>query len=321
MMTSSTTPVPNFFIVGAPKAGTTSLYHYLGQHPEIYMSPLKEPSYFSLEVRSENFEPHLQIQMEREEEAVRRYLAGPMNHQRFSGIVREWEDYLRLFASAHEGGSIGEASVCYLWSKSAAGAIASRLPQARIIIILRDPAERAFSQYLHNVSNGVVRDSFSAHIDSSLRYVGNGFGILNPFLEIGMYADQVKRYLDMFPSEQVGIWFYEETTRRPREFLSEVLGFLGVDAGFVADTSTKHLQPQIPRGRGISQALRRNGMWDKVKTLTPDPLKPFVRSIAYRKNGSVKMTDRDRKFLVDYYKEDICKLAGILNCDLSDWLR
>lgn len=314
-----TTRTPNFFIVGAPKAGTTSLYHYLDQHPDIYMSPLKEPSHFSLEVRPENFEPALQPQASRDEEAVRNYLAGPLDQKRFSGIVRNYDDYLRLFAAAGEQTAIGEASVCYLWSKTAPRAIASRLPHARIIIVLRDPADRAFSQYLHNVSDGVVSSTFRDHVDASLHRTGNAFGVIHPMLEFGLYADQVQRYLDAFPRERVGIWLYEDT-KRPG-FLSKVLQFLQVDPTFTLDTSTRHLQPQLPRMTGLSQTLRRNGIWDKVKNLTPAPIKPFVRNLAYRKTGSVKMSAQDRAFLIYYYEEDILKLAKILQRDLSAWLR
>ena len=72
---------------------------------------------------------------------------------------------------------------------------------------------------------------------------------------------------------------------------------------------------------GLSQTLRRNGIWDKVKNLTPAPIKPFVRNLAYRKTGSVKMSAQDRAFLIYYYEEDILKLAKILQRDLSAWLR
>lgn len=309
---------PNFFIVGAPKAGTTSLYHYLDQHPEIYMSPLKEPSHFSLEVRPENFEPALQQHARNDEEAVLRYLSGPLDQKRFSGIVRNYDDYLRLFAAATNQKAIGEASVCYLWSETAANAIASRLPDSRIVIILRDPADRAFSQYLHNISDGLVNGSFRTHIDASLRRTEKRFGVLYPVLQVGLYADQVQRYLDAFPREQVGIWLYEDT-KRP-EFLSEVLRFLQVDPAIVLDTSTRHLQPQLPRMTGISQTLRRRGIWTAIKNLTPTPLKPFVRNLAYRKTGSVTMPPEDRAFLIYYYEEDILKLAKLLNRDLSHWL-
>ena len=140
---------PNFFIVGAPKAGTTSLYHYLDQHPDIYMSPIKEPCHFCYEVRPENFEPSLRERAIQLEKDVLEYLHGPMDRKRSGGIVTEWEDYLRLFTAATTQRVVGEASVNYLLSKSAAGAIAGRLPHARIIMVLRSPADRAFSQYLH----------------------------------------------------------------------------------------------------------------------------------------------------------------------------
>ncbi len=309
---------PNFFIVGAPKAGTTSLYHYLDQHPDIYMSPLKEPSHFSLEVRPENFEPALRTQAIRDEEAVRRYLNGPLDQKRFSGIVRSWEDYLRLFAPARGQHAIGEASVCYLWSRTAPTAIAARLPHARIIIVLRDPSDRAFSQYLHNISDGVLSSSFRSHIDSCLHRTSNAFGVRHPMLEFGLYAAQVQRYLDTFPREQIAVWLYKDT-HRP-QFLPEVLRFLQVDPTFTIDNSTRHLQPQLPRFTGISQTLRRSGAWATIKKLTPAPLKPFVRNLAYRKPGSVKMSAEDRTFLIDYYKNDIQNLAKILNRDLSAWL-
>jgi Sulfotransferase family len=319
-MMPSSSPTPNFFIVGAPKAGTTSLYHYLDQHPDIYMSPLKEPSYFSLEVRPENFAPSLQAQARDNEEAVRRYLAGSMDQKRFSGIVRNWDGYLRLFAAARGQKAIGEASVCYLWSETAANAIASRLPHARIVIVLRDPADRAFSQYLHNVSDGLVSGSFRSHIDASIQLTEKAFSVLYPVLEVGLYAEQVQRYLNLFPREQIGIWVYEDT-KHPVKFLSEVLRFLQVDPGIALDTSIRHLQPQLPRITGISQALRRNGIWTKLRNLTPAPLKPFVRNLAYRKTGSVKMSAQDRAFLIDYYKDDIHKLGNLLDRDLSNWLR
>ena len=92
---------PNFFIVGAPKAGTTSLYHYLDQHPNIYMSPIKEPHYFASEIRPENCDPGLRDEMARESRGLREFLSGPMTQKRFSGIVTEWADYMRLFANAN----------------------------------------------------------------------------------------------------------------------------------------------------------------------------------------------------------------------------
>src|SRR5690349_7816414 len=128
--------LPNFFIVGAPKAGTTSLYHYLDQHPQIYMSAIKEPNFFSSEIRAENCDPDLRRALLRDGEAVREFLSGPMREKRFGGIVTTWDDYVRLFANAAKESALGEASVCYLWSPTAAAGIAERMPGAKIIVML-----------------------------------------------------------------------------------------------------------------------------------------------------------------------------------------
>src|SRR5579864_1438595 len=111
--------LPNFFIVGAPKAGTTSLYHYLDQHPQIYMSPVKEPNYFASEVRLEGFSEEFREQAVTDIAQLRKYLDGPISEKRFGGLVAAWPDYLKLFKNVQGEQAIGEASVCYLWSESA----------------------------------------------------------------------------------------------------------------------------------------------------------------------------------------------------------
>jgi hypothetical protein len=311
---------PNFFIVGAPKAGTTSLYHYLDQHPDIYMSPMKEPRHFSLEVRPENFEPCLRMQAERQVQEVLEYLHGPMTEKHSDGIVRDWDDYLQLFAAATTQRAVGEASVNYLWSKTAAAEIATRLPQARIVMVLRSPAERAFSQYLHYVSDGLVTQSFRDYVRAILRHSGEGLGIHGPFLEMGLYSEQLQRYLKCFPREQIGIWFYEEAKLRPREFMREVLEFLEVDSAFAPDTSKHYNQPQIARILAVNQALRRLGVWQMCKRITPAPVKSLVRNAVYRPIGSLKLAMEDRTWILDFYRSDIHRLEGILGRDLGAWL-
>src|SRR5581483_3154382 len=107
-----TSRLPNFFIVGAPKAGTTSLYHYLGQHPQIYMCPVKEPCHFAPEVNPENFSPEYKREAMCEARAMEAWLRGPRLEKRFSGYVPEWADYLSLFDAVSSEIAIGEASVC-----------------------------------------------------------------------------------------------------------------------------------------------------------------------------------------------------------------
>ncbi len=226
-------PAPNFFIAGAPKAGTDSLYYELDQHPEIYMSPMKEPCYFSSEIRPEKFDPDLQARMEELVKASRDYARGDMSRKRFGGIIVNWDDYLRLFSAAGNEKAVGEGSVCYLWSKTAAAAIASRLPDAKIIIVLMDPAERAFAQYRKSVQDGHVNQSFRQQLEASLQYSSDKLGLLHPFLEFGNYAEQIERYLAAFPRTQINISFYEDAVAYYNRWFGRILSFLEVDPNFI----------------------------------------------------------------------------------------
>ena len=319
-MLPSTQTVPNFFIVGAPKAGTTSLYHWLAAHPQVFMSPIKEPSYFSLEARPENFVPEYQANMRQQMSEVQSALRCGLGQSLRHGVVGEWEDYLRLFTGAEGKIAVGEASVFYLWSKTAAQHIAERTPHARILLILRDPSERAFSQYLHYVSLGHIGTSFRQHILAGMN-PGEELGIYQPFLEIGHYAEHLERYFAAFPREQIRIWLYEDTLSEPQTFRRQVMEFLNVDSGFAPDVSKRHLEVLVPKMLGVTQAMRRKGLWGKLRDSTPASLRPLFRKIAYRHRRTVRLAPEDRKILIDYYKDDIHKLQHILGRDLSAWLK
>ena len=310
---------PNFFLVGAGKAGTTSLFHYLDQHPDIYMSPVKEPSFFSLETRPENFDPAFRKLGYELEERMGVFLRGPMTEKISGGIVRDWNDYMRLFLNAQNQHAVGEASVCYLWSRTAAVGISNRFPQARILIVLRSPAERAFSQYLHNMSDGFISQSFRDYVRASQQSGHRGLGVHEPFLEMGLYADQVQRFFDRFPRQQIGIWFYEDTKARPQQFMREVLEFLNVDSSFRPDTARRYNEPRVARFGKAKRLLRRLGVWQMAATLAPAGVRHAVRKAAHRPTHTLTMSVEDRAMMVDYYHGDICRLEKLLGRDLSAW--
>jgi hypothetical protein len=309
--------LPNFFIVGAPKAGTTSLYNYLDQHPQVYMSPIKEPNFFSTEIRIERFAPDLQRDMARDALGLREYLSGPMRQKRFGGIVTDGDDYLRLFAGAKGEQALGEASVCYLWSPTAPVLIGERIPGAKIIVILRNPVDRAFSQYLHGRSNGAITWSFRQHIERNLRDRSERMCVHYPFLELGLYHEQVTRYLERF-GRSVWVGFYEDFKSRPREVLEDICRFLGVSPDFSPDTARKHMESQVPRLAGIG-SLRRSGFWGAAARLTPSFLRPVIRRALMRTPGAVTMDAVDRQYLADYYRDDIRRLSGLLGRNLDSW--
>jgi hypothetical protein len=309
--------LPNFFIVGAPKAGTTSLYRYLDQHPEIYMSAIKEPHYFADEIRAENCDPMLRRRMAHDDAALQQFLSGAMREKRFGGIVSDWETYLRLFSNAGPETALGEASVCYLWSPTAPARIADTIPDAKIVVMLRDPADRAFSQYVHGVADGVIRWSFREHIERNLRHRSSELCLCYPFVEFGLYASQLRRYLECFATN-VWVGFYEDFKLRPLDTLQSIFGFLGVDPQFSPEMATHHLEAHLPRNAAIGR-LKRWRFARAAATLVPSSFRPLMRRVI-RKPEAPRMSSEDRKYLLDFYREDIRNLANLVNRDLDAWL-
>ncbi len=318
-MPPTSSPKPNFFIVGAPKAGTTSLYHYLDQHPEIYMSPIKEPNYFASEIRPEIFSEEWLPAIEADQQELQRYLQGPMTEKRFGGLVSDWDDYLKLFRNAQGQKAIGEASVCYLWSKTAADNIHARIPGAKILMILRNPVDRMFSEYLQSVTAGRMRLSFRQHAEVCLRC--DDIRQRGLSLELGLYAKEVKRYLKRFPRENVRIFLYEDYQRQPGRVLAETFRFLGVDDSFLPNTSEQHLQPRVPRSLTAGYVLKKYGVWQRAAKLSPSALRSFLKKLAVKPRKAVSVEPRDRELLQDYYRGDVRELAELLGRDLTAWLQ
>jgi hypothetical protein len=315
----SVAPLPNFFIVGAPKAGTTSLYGYLEQHPQVFMCPLKEPNYFAAELRLENFAAEGRVKMTREIRALERYLHGNRRERRFGGLVTSWDDYVSLFREASNQIAIGEATPVYLWSPTAPQNIAARIPHAKIIVSLRNPVDRAFSQYLHMVTVGYTRRSFKQEIQASLIPRPSNSAPSWPMLEFGRYCEQILRYCDAFPRSRIHMSLYEDLVNAPGPLLADLFAFLGVDSAFVPPVSPHHLQPSVPKLETAAYYLKKWQIWPYLRKLAPEPLGPRMRALLLRSRASIFMEPEDRAFLTDYYRDDIEKLAVLLGRDLSSW--
>jgi len=290
-------PLPNFFIVGAPQAGTAFLYACLQQHPQIYLSALKEPNYFASELHPGNFA----------EEAS-------------SGLVTIWGAYLKLFDNVSDEIAIGEASPSYLWSQTAARNIASRMPRARIIINLRNPLDRAFSHYLHAVASGLTERTFRQEIEAALHPQHTPSGLERSLLEFGEYYEQIKRYQQAFSRPQMHISLFEDLQRTPAAVVEDLLAFLGVNPDIKLEVCKRHLQDWIYRPDGLTHFLEKWRVWPYLRNLVPQPFGLRLRSML-RPRTSLQMAPADRALLIDYYRDDIRRLAELLNRDLSAWLQ
>jgi len=312
--------IPNFFLVGTGKSGTTSLYHYLRQHPQIYLSPIKEPCYFASEIRLENLAPSYRRHIKRMSRRLPEVLGVATSIKPHGWLVSEWDDYLRLFQDVKGQPVVGEASAAYLWSTTAALNIASRRPDAKIVMILRDPAERAFSQYLHQLAVGLIHCSFREHIRKCVQNNQNTIGALYPFLEVGLYYGQVKRYLERFPSHNIRVYWYEEAWRDSNAMLADLFRFLDVDRTYRPDTSRRSLERRAPRFPSVNRGLKRFDIAHWVNDAVPSAFRPVLRRLLFHRSPPGWMNASDRQYLVDYYRDDVMKLAGLLNRDLSAWL-
>ncbi len=309
-----------FFIVGAPKAGTTSLYHYLDQHPQIYMSPIKEPHFFADEIRVGNFSVEMQAMPGASTDALRSYLDGPAVEKFSGGPVTNWDDYRKLFARVSNETAIGEASTCYLWSPTAPGNIAAAFPDAKILMVLRNPSDRAFSQYRHMLSFAPKRVAFSDHLNASAACSDGRISQLFPFLQFGLYGEQIARYLDFFPRCRLHIAFYDDYLRAPDKFLRDICAFLNVDTGFAFDRSAKHMQATVPHSYALNKSLKSLGAWNLARTLTPPSVRAMLRRLIFQPAHALCLSREERRRLCDFYRPDIQRLSVLLKQDLSAWL-
>jgi len=291
---------PNFFIVGAAKAGTTSLYRYLEQHPQVYMPSLKEPNYFS-RLGERN---------------------GP---QRFVAAVNDQDTYLALFEGAAGYPAVGEASASYLGLEETADAIREQIPDARIIILLRDPIERAHSHYLMAVRSGLQRLPFHEVILKEREDPNVGWGA-NWHRYLMLYYPGVKRYLDVFGPERVLVLLTEDLKRDPRVMIGEVAEFLGLDTGPVAeiDFAEDYNPYRAPRHRLAPLVMGSNTLrfvaMDVLRI--PRPALRFLRDrTLWKRQEKPVLEPRSLEVLREIFENDISKLEALLDRPLPELRR
>ncbi len=319
MLPTRVLKLPNFILAGAPKSGTTALYHYLRQHPQVYLSPIKEPTFFAADdILSQ---PDLRSKVEHQRAALRAYLAGSQLRPTHF-LITEWDDYVQLFREVRDQTAIGEASVSYLWSLSAAAAIRSKLPDVRLIFVLRDPTERLYSLYLLNLRREPhltfrdwVLQAMALHRDRS-----KGMNRYPIPLDSGLYATQLGRFLDIFPRNQVRIYLYESYRDHAREVVRDILAFLGVDPNYPIDMSHRHNETLLPRFPTLARLRPRILGNVSLSSWLPTPVVDALRKLYNRPKRSFAMPPADRRMVIDYYRDEILRTADLIGADLSAWL-
>lgn len=300
--------MPNFLVIGAQKAGTTSLYHYLAQHPQIYMSPLKEPAFFDFEGQEPDF-------------------CGPRDRELYRFVVTDIESYRQLFQRVSNEIAIGEASPHYLYSSRAPERIKHYIPNAKLIAILRNPVDRAYSGFLH-----AIRDErepltdFAQALREEEKRIEKNWEYLWRYKHMGFYYVQLKRYFSLFARSQIKVYLYEDLNNNTVALLRDICQFLNVDETLSFDMLNRHHVSGIPKNRLFNQLLIKlptiNFVNISLKFLLPSK-KLRQRVYLNLKNQNLvkpKLPISVRNELIQLYREDILNLQDLIERDLSKWL-
>jgi hypothetical protein len=295
-------PLPTFLIIGAPRSGTTSLHHYLQQHPEVFMSAVKEPNYFAFT------EP--------------REVIGPGAAWVRATSVFGRQAYEALFAPATTERAIGEASPRYLSSPQAAERIRQTIPEARLVAILRHPVERAYASYLGHRRDGFdPAPTFEAALRASERGDRESWLSMD-YPKTGHFHRDLTHYYRLFPAEQIRVYLFDDLELDPGALLRDLFGFLGVNPTFEPDTSRRlggtgnirnpllrvvmrnSLRLRAALGPFVPRHLRERAYARMIRDLEKPPLKPETRSHLQR-----------------LYRDDILHLQDLIGRDLRHWLQ
>ncbi len=285
---------PNFFIVGAPKAGTTSMYSYLAQHPDVYLCPVKEPNHFSFESISNQelyYEPSL---------------------------IESEQEYLDLFRAVRGESAIGEASVSYLYYEEACLRLAAFAPDARILIFLRNPVDRAFSHFMMDRRLGLVDEEFEEIVDAGRDSVATAL-YYQQYVSLGLYTSQVRRYLQAFGPHRVCITFFEDLQRDPLASARRIFHHLGVDTGFEPDVERVYNPYREPRNRVIAALYGNRRLRGLGKTLLSGPIATRLKNSLLPKAAKPTVDERTRARLTETFRPDIEALEELTGRSLEAW--
>lgn len=294
--------MPNFLVIGAAKAGTTALYDYLRQHPQIYMSPVKEPFFFAFEGQHPAF-------------------SGP--DEGANRAITSLKAYEALFRPRAGETALGEASALYLPVPDAPDGIRRHVPDAKLIAILRNPADRAYSSFLQ-----LIRDDLEPCVDFAAALaleeprIKDNWGFLWRYRQLGFYHAQLRRYFDRFSSDQLRVYLYEDLDRDPIPLLRDIFGFLDVDDSFTPDTSVRSNISGFHRNRLSEVALGPHSPARSIlRRVVPLELRARMMNRLYAKIlVRPPLEPQIREELRRTFREDTLKLQDLLQKDLSAWL-
>jgi hypothetical protein len=298
--------LPDFLLIGAPKSGTTALHVALDGHPQLSLSSPKEPKYFLTDGPPPAG-------------------GGPGDAKTFAEYVWRREDYENLWSGAEPGQLLGESTTLYLQSFDAQRRIAETVPEAKLIAVLRDPVDRAHSNWSHLRSHGLepVAD-FPRACMLGGRRTEQGWGPFWKYLEIGFYGAQLRNLYSLFDREQVLVLLYRELREEPVETLNRVCAFLGVETGVLDRVPSENVTAHVGEGvvnTALHRALR---AVESLEGLAPPQLHRAASSVGVRllqreQRTRPALTVEERSLLLPHYYADLSILEEELGRSFAHW--
>ncbi|MGB1548266.1 MAG: sulfotransferase domain-containing protein [Alphaproteobacteria bacterium] len=289
----SETNWPDFFLVGAMKAGTTAVHSFMQKHVRIFAPKFKEPFYFLGPEEAERVPPELRV-------ATR-------------------EAYLALYSDANPFQKKGDFSATYLWSRHAARLIHEHNPNAKIIVVLRNPIERAYSHYSAHVRDGFDRRPFRQAIEEEVEALKRGPVPVPQYISCGLYGSQIERYFEQFGQEAVLITFFDELTDEPLPVLEKMFAHIGAGCPDPNQPFTQIHKSGVPANSLANVIYKyRHYAMPLLKTIFPDRLIHGIRDRYILKQSPI-LSEEDRRRLREIFAKEIATVERLTGRDLSAW--
>jgi hypothetical protein len=306
----------NFFVVGAAKGGTTTVFERLNSRPDVYLSPLKEPNFYSTDIDVSKFSAEFRANTRLD--LTEYFSMSPLPILQI-GFVRDAQQYASLFEDAPSDVLIkGECSTSYLWSKAAPKELKKDHPSARILIMLRNPIDRLFSHYMMARKYGFTSLPLIEAVEKDLAHPNTGWGSSELFVELGLYSEQISRWKAEFPEASIKIMLTEDL--RSQEKWNEVLEWLNLTKRSISSEKKQDANTAgLPRFEKLNRFLTSNGLKHRFGNLLPSGLKKKLVAWYYNSKNLPKITPEEREYLQKIYASEIMQLIEEHGIEVGHW--